>query len=131
MRVLTPADCSKQMQQPQGRFCRLYNLTLLFVIIKCHDHHCVWAQVSYAIGVAEPLSVFISSYGTGIKSDADLLKIVKANFDLRPGKIVKYAFYISCLKCTGILVGLSLTHLIGWMAAVPSSLASRHFFPVI
>ena len=46
-------------------------------------------QVSYAIGVAEPLSIFISSYGTGIKSDADLLKIVKANFDLRPGKIVK------------------------------------------
>lgn len=49
----------------------------------------VLVQVSYAIGVAEPLSVFISSYGTGIKSDADLLKIVKANFDLRPGKIVK------------------------------------------
>lgn len=48
--------------------------------------------MSYAIGVAEPLSVFISSYGTGIKSDADLLKIVKANFDLRPGKIVKYVF---------------------------------------
>lgn len=49
----------------------------------------VLVQVSYAIGVAEPLSVFISSYGTGIKSDSDLLKIVKANFDLRPGKIVK------------------------------------------
>jgi len=50
----------------------------------------VLLQVSYAIGVAEPLSIFISSYGTGIKSDAELLKIVKANFDLRPGKIVKY-----------------------------------------
>jgi len=46
-------------------------------------------QVSYAIGVAEPLSVFVSSYGTGVKSDAELLRIVKANFDLRPGKIVK------------------------------------------
>lgn len=46
-------------------------------------------QVAYAIGVAEPLSVFVSSYGTGVKSDAELLKIVKANFDLRPGKIVK------------------------------------------
>ena len=52
-------------------------------------------QVSYAIGVAEPLSIFISSYGTGIKSDADLLKIVKANFDLRPGKIVKFVFYFT------------------------------------
>jgi len=49
----------------------------------------VLVQVSYAIGVAEPLSIFVSSYGTGIKTDADLLKIVKANFDLRPGKIVK------------------------------------------
>lgn len=46
-------------------------------------------QVAYAIGVAEPLSVFVSSYGTGVKSDAELLKIVNANFDLRPGKIVK------------------------------------------
>jgi len=55
--------------------------------------------VSYAIGVAEPLSIFISSYGTGIKSDSDLLKIVKANFDLRPGKIVKYAFGISLFLC--------------------------------
>ena len=49
----------------------------------------VGVQVAYAIGVAEPLSIFISSYGTGIKSDAELLKIVKHNFDLRPGKIVK------------------------------------------
>jgi S-adenosylmethionine synthetase len=49
----------------------------------------VLVQVSYAIGVAEPLAIFVSSYGTGIKSDADLLKIVKSNFDLRPGKIVK------------------------------------------
>jgi len=49
-------------------------------------------QVSYAIGVAEPLSIFISSYGTGIKTDSELLKIVKANFDLRPGKIVRYIF---------------------------------------
>jgi len=56
----------------------------------------VFVQVSYAIGVAEPLSVFISSYGTGIKSDSDLLKIVKANFDLRPGKIVKYVFAFLC-----------------------------------
>jgi len=46
-------------------------------------------QVSYAIAVAEPLAIFVSSYGTGVKSDQELLKIVKSNFDLRPGKIVK------------------------------------------
>jgi len=46
-------------------------------------------QLSYAIGVAEPLSVFIDTYGTSKKSSSELLKIVKANFDLRPGVIVK------------------------------------------
>jgi len=50
---------------------------------------CGLLQLSYAIGVAEPLSIFVSSYGTGVKTDAELLEIVKANFDLRPGKIVK------------------------------------------
>jgi len=46
-------------------------------------------QVSYAIGVAEPLSVTVFDYGTGTKSPQELMKIVKENFDLRPGRIVK------------------------------------------
>jgi len=46
-------------------------------------------QVSYAIGVAEPLSVTVFDYGTGTKSSKELMKIVKENFDLRPGRIVK------------------------------------------
>merc|ERR1712012_668834 len=46
-------------------------------------------QVSYAIGVAEPLSVTVFDYGTGSKSSAELNDIVKKNFDLRPGRIVK------------------------------------------
>merc|ERR1719266_640444 len=41
-------------------------------------------QVSYAIGVAEPLSVSVFDYGTGTKSQQELMKIVKENFDLRP-----------------------------------------------
>jgi len=49
----------------------------------------VLVQVSYAIGVAEPLSVFLDTYGTGKKTDEELLTIVKANFDLRPGMIIK------------------------------------------
>lgn len=44
-------------------------------------------QVSYAIGVPEPLSVFVDTYGTGVKNDADILAIVKKNFDFRPGMI--------------------------------------------
>jgi len=46
-------------------------------------------QVSYAIGVAEPISISVFDYGTSSKTPKELLEIVKKNFDLRPGKIVK------------------------------------------
>jgi len=46
-------------------------------------------QVSYAIGVAEPISISVFHYGTSKYSQRELLAIVKKNFDLRPGKIVK------------------------------------------
>lgn len=46
-------------------------------------------QVSYAIGVAHPLSISIFHYGTSQKSEKELLDIVKRNFDLRPGVIVR------------------------------------------
>ncbi|OBU01810.1 methionine adenosyltransferase sam2 [Pseudogymnoascus verrucosus] len=46
-------------------------------------------QLSYAIGVAEPLSIFVDSYGTSEKTSDELEKIIRANFDLRPGVIVK------------------------------------------
>ncbi|SOV07809.1 probable SAM2 - S-adenosylmethionine synthetase 2 [Ustilago sp. UG-2017a] len=49
----------------------------------------VLVQFSYAIGVADPLSVFVDSYGTGKKSDEELVKIIRHNFNLRPGVIVK------------------------------------------
>lgn len=46
-------------------------------------------QLSYAIGVAEPLSIHVDTYGTGAKSETELVEIVRQNFDLRPGVIVK------------------------------------------
>ena len=46
-------------------------------------------QVSYAIGVSEPLSVYVDTYGTGTKDDADILEIVKKAFDFRPGCIAR------------------------------------------
>jgi len=49
----------------------------------------VLVQVAYAIGVARPLSVNVETYGTGSKSNADLLTIVMNNFDLRPGCILR------------------------------------------
>ena len=49
----------------------------------------VLIQVSYAIGVPEPLSININTYGTGEKSDEELLEIINKNFDFRPGMIAK------------------------------------------
>jgi S-adenosylmethionine synthetase len=46
-------------------------------------------QLSYAIGVAEPLSLFVETYGTSDKDSDELVEIIKNNFDLRPGVIVK------------------------------------------
>ncbi|KAK9874667.1 hypothetical protein WA026_005489 [Henosepilachna vigintioctopunctata] len=46
-------------------------------------------QVSYAIGLAEPLSISVFDYGTSKLSQKELLAVIKNNFDLRPGKIVK------------------------------------------
>ncbi|EIW84929.1 methionine adenosyltransferase [Coniophora puteana RWD-64-598 SS2] len=46
-------------------------------------------QLSYAIGVAEPLSVHVDSYGTGTKSDLELVEVIKKNWDLRPGIVVR------------------------------------------
>jgi len=38
--------------------------------------------------VPEPLSVFVDTYGTGTIPDKEILKIVKENFDFRPGMII-------------------------------------------
>ncbi|CAH8642759.1 unnamed protein product [Schistosoma rodhaini] len=49
----------------------------------------VLVQLSYAIGIAEPLAINVNSYGTAKISDKKLLDIIVKNFDLRPGVIVK------------------------------------------
>jgi len=49
----------------------------------------VLVQISYSIGIAEPLSLFVDSYGTAEKSDKELVEIIKKNFDLRPGVIMR------------------------------------------
>ena len=46
-------------------------------------------QVAYAIGVANPVSVFVDSHGTGKLDDEMLAEIVKKEFDLRPYAIIK------------------------------------------
>ena len=46
-------------------------------------------QLSYAIGVAQPTSVMVDTFGTGKLSDNKLVDIIRENFDLRPAGIIK------------------------------------------
>ena len=46
-------------------------------------------QVAYAIGVANPVSVFVDSFGTGKLPDDQLADVIKKEFDLRPYSIIK------------------------------------------
>lgn len=46
-------------------------------------------QLSYAIGVAQPTSIMVDTFGTGRLSDEKLVEIIRENFDLRPAGIIK------------------------------------------
>ncbi len=46
-------------------------------------------ELSYAIGVARPLSILVDTFGTGKVSNEKLVEIVEENFDLRPGAIIR------------------------------------------
>ena len=67
-------------------FCRYIakNLVAAKLAAKCE------IQVAYAIGVAQPLSINVDTYGTGkLENDSDLEKVVRKVFDLRPAKIIE------------------------------------------
>ena len=46
-------------------------------------------ELAYAIGVAEPVSVYVNTYGTASLKDEDIAKLVRDNFDMRPAAIIK------------------------------------------
>ena len=45
-------------------------------------------QISYAIGVAQPISVLVNTFETGKLPDEEILELVKKNFDMRPKAII-------------------------------------------
>ncbi len=47
-------------------------------------------QVAYAIGMKEPLSIYVNTFGTGIIADEEIVKIIKEKFDLTPAGIIEY-----------------------------------------
>ncbi|MCP4649877.1 MAG: methionine adenosyltransferase [PVC group bacterium] len=48
-----------------------------------------YIQVAYCIGMSDPLSVFVDTYGTGKVSDEKIIKLIKSNFSLKPKGIIK------------------------------------------
>ena len=56
-------------------------------------------QVSYAIGVKEPTSIFIETYGTEHVDHDIILKAIRDNFDLTPGGIIKTLGFTSTIVC--------------------------------
>jgi S-adenosylmethionine synthetase len=46
-------------------------------------------QISYAIGVARPLSLFVETFGTGNVSDEEIIRLINEHFDLRPAGIIQ------------------------------------------
>ena len=49
----------------------------------------VEVQVAYAIGVANPVSLFVDTFGTGVIPDAEIERAIRENFDLRPAAIIR------------------------------------------
>lgn len=47
-------------------------------------------QVAYAIGMKEPLSIYVNTFGTGTISDEEIVKMIKNKFDLTPAGIIEY-----------------------------------------
>ena len=45
-------------------------------------------ELAYAIGVAQPVSIYVETFGTGKISDDDIMKLIETNFDLRPRAII-------------------------------------------
>jgi len=46
-------------------------------------------QLAYAIGVAHPVSIMVDTFGTGKISDEKIIELIKSDFDLRPGAIIR------------------------------------------
>ena len=77
-------DCTKVDRS--GAYAARYvakNIVAAGLADKCE------VQLSYAIGVAHPTSVWVDTFGTGKLSDEALVKIIRENFDLRPAGIIK------------------------------------------
>lgn len=47
-------------------------------------------QIAYAIGIEEPVSIYVDTFGTGTISEKEIIQIIKNKFDLTPKGIINY-----------------------------------------
>lgn len=47
-------------------------------------------QISYAIGIEEPISIYIDCFGTNVIPEGEIIKLIKDSFDLTPKGIIEY-----------------------------------------
>ena len=47
-------------------------------------------QLSYAIGIAKPISIYVDTFGTATIPEEEIVEKIKSNFDLTPKGIIKY-----------------------------------------
>ena len=76
-------DCTKVDRSAHAARYVAKNIVAAGLAEKCE------IQLSYAIGVAQPTSVMVDTFGTGKLSDEKLVEIIRENFDLRPAGIIK------------------------------------------
>src|SRR5690606_27220168 len=62
-------------------------------------------QVSYAIGVAEPINITVYTEGTGVIPDDEIAKLVHEHFDLRPRGIVQMLDLLRPIYCKAAAYG--------------------------
>ena len=77
-------DCTKSRP-----FCSLRSTYVAKNIVAAGLADKCEIQLSYAIGVAEPTSIMVDTFGTGKKSNQELVDLIRKHFDLRPAGIIK------------------------------------------
>ena len=92
MKTMMSLDGAQIVRVSDEKASRLFGEGFRYVaksIVKAKLARKAEVQLSYAIGVAKPISILVETFGTGLISQNDLIEIIKNNFDLRPAYIIE------------------------------------------
>ena len=89
MQDMAVAHFLGKMQQKLTVLLVMLHAILLKISLQRNSARKVEVQLAYAIGVAQPVSIRIDTFGTGKVSQEKLIQAVRENFDLRPAGIIE------------------------------------------